>query len=772
MCAILCNPYTANSQGKNIPDANIVGHVISKSGKIHLPYITIGIEGTNIATMTDATGHYLLKNLPEGELSIVAACLGYKTISRKVIISKAEIIEINFEMEEDALNLDGTIVSATKNETNKKTSSTIVNVLSSKLFSTVSSNTLSESICFQPGVRVENSCANCGAVQLRINGLEGQYTQMLLDSAPIFSSLAGVYGLEQLPVSMIERVEVIRGGGSALFGSNAIGGVVNIITKEPLRNSVTLSESLNVFGKNSIDNNTSLNGSFVSDDYKTGVYLFGLIRNRSAYDRNGDGFSDIPELNSSTLGFRAYRKINTRSKLTAEYHHIGEYRRGGDRLDLQPHEAEIAEQTRHNIDGGSLRYDFFSKDSRHLLSVHTAMQHIDRKSYYGTNMNPDAYGNTKDLSVNSGIHYTWKINRLIWSPSDLSFGIEYNYNALHDNMLGYGRELKQNTSIIGGYIQNEWKNETVNLLAGARIDKHNLMKNPVISPRINIRYTPVDWIGLRASYSSGFRAPQAFNEDLHIEAVGGTVSIIRLAPDLKPEYSHSLSASADFYHNFGRVQTNLLVEGFYTRLNNVFELINTETFDSYGNLIFERTNTSGAQVTGLNTELMIGIPEIFDIQIGYTFQKSLFLKDFEWSTDIVPQRNMFRSPDHYAYITSNFHIWKTLKLSVYGNVTGPMLVQHTSTGENIPDSEKWTETFADAGLNLSYEFKISGNFRIETNAGVKNMFDQFQKDLDYGATKDAGYIYGSDYATHLACRGQIQVIMTQLIGTNQTEKTE
>ena len=103
---------------------------------------------------------------------------------------------------------------------------------------------------------------------------------------------------------------------------------------------------------------------------------------------------------------------------------------------------------------------------------------------------------------------------------------------------------------------------------------------------------------------------------------------------------------------------------------------------------------------------------------------------------------MFRSPDHYAYITSNFHIWKTLKLSVYGNVTGPMLVQHTSTGENIPDSEKWTETFADAGLNLSYEFKISGNFRIETNAGVKNMFDQFQKDLDYGATKDAGYIYG------------------------------
>lgn len=83
---------------------------------------------------------------------------------------------------------------------------------------------------FQSGLRVETNCGNCGTTQLRINGLEGQYSQVLLDSRPIFSSLASVYGLEQLPVAMIERVEVIRGGGSALFGANAIGGVVNIIT--------------------------------------------------------------------------------------------------------------------------------------------------------------------------------------------------------------------------------------------------------------------------------------------------------------------------------------------------------------------------------------------------------------------------------------------------------------------------------------------------------------------------------------------------------------
>lgn len=145
--------------------------------------------------------------------------------------------------------MDMVVVSATRNETNKKQSATIVNVASGKLFENTGSSNLAETMRFQPGLRVENTCGNCGAVQLRINGLEGQYSQILLDSNPVFSSLSGVYGMELLPVSMIERVEVIRGGGSALFGSNAIGGVVNIITKEPLRNSLNISHTSNINDK-------------------------------------------------------------------------------------------------------------------------------------------------------------------------------------------------------------------------------------------------------------------------------------------------------------------------------------------------------------------------------------------------------------------------------------------------------------------------------------------------------------------------------------------
>lgn len=727
---------------RGIPDANVVGHVLDKVTGEHLPFITISVKGTMINTMTDATGHYFLKDLPKGTFEIEASCMGYKKTSRTVSIDGSNTQEVNFELEEDVLNIDEVVVSSTKNVTDKKTSSTIVNVMSEKVFEAVSSNTLSESIAFQPGVRVESTCANCGSVQLRINGLEGQYTQMLLDSRPIFSSLSAVYGLEQLPVSMIERVEVIRGGGSALFGANAIGGVVNIITKEPLRNSLSLSHNINILENGALDNNTALNGSYVSADNKTGVYIFGMLRDRNPYDRNGDGFSDIPVLNSQTIGFRGYHKLSAYSKLTAEYHHISEYRRGGDSLDLPPHEALIAEQTRHSIDGGSLSYDLMTPDGKHAFGAHVAAQGISRSSYYGADRNPDAYGQTRDLSVNAGAQYTYKFSKLLWSPSDLSAGVEYNYNDLHDIILGYGRDMKQKVWNAGAYLQNEWKSDKLNLLIGVRADKHSLMDEMVFSPRFNLRYSPVDWIGLRLSYSSGFRAPQAFNEDLHIEAIGGTVSVIELDPDLRPEYSHSVSGSVDLYRQAGRFQFNLLVEGFYTRLNDMFDLVNTGMFDNYGNLVFERVNANGADIAGLNVEFMAGIPDVFDVQMGYTFQKSTYLEDFEWSEDVAPQRNMFRAPDHYAYLASNFYIWKSLKLNLFGNFTGPMLVQHVSTGEGIPDSEKWTEAFVDLGFKVSYDFKITNSFVLEVNAGMKNVLDQYQKDLDFGATKDAGYIYG------------------------------
>ena len=548
-------------------DANIVGHILDKNTKEHLPYITVALKGTTIGTVTDATGHYFLKNLPEGNFVLEVSSVGYKTVRRNVTLKKGRTLEEDFEIEEDAVALDGVVVSANRNETTRRLAPTLVNVVDLKIFENTNSTTLAQGLSFQPGVRVESNCQNCGFQQVRINGLDGPYTQILLDSRPIFSALSGVYGIEQIPASMIERVEVMRGGGSALFGSSAIAGTINIITKEPMRNSGMLSHTITGIGDgDAFDNSTALNASLVTDDQRAGLYIFGQNRHRSAYDHDGDGYSEIPKIHGQTIGFRSFLKTTTYSKLTFEYHHMEEFRRGGDLLNRPPHEANVAEQTEHSINGGGLKFDYFSPNEKHRFNVFASAQHINRDSYYGGGQDPNAYGNTTDLNWMAGSQYVYSFGKCIFMPADLTAGIEFNQDKLEDNMWGYHRTVDQKVNIGSAFFQNEWKNEHWGFLIGGRLDKHNLIDHVIFSPRANLRYNPTENINLRFSYSSGFRAPQAFDEDLHVENVGGNVAMVELADNLKEERSQSLSASADIYHRFGAFQVNFLVEGFYTKL--------------------------------------------------------------------------------------------------------------------------------------------------------------------------------------------------------------
>lgn len=729
-----------NPQNRNTSDANIHGHILDAKTKQHIPYVVLSLKGTTYATGTDASGHYFLKNLPEGNYILVAEVIGYKKAEKSVKLVRNKSIEVNFTLEEEALSMNEVVVSATRNETNKKNTATIVNVASAKLFENTASSNLAESMAFQPGLRVENTCGNCGAVQLRINGLEGQYSQVLLDSNPIFSSLAGVYGLEQLPVAMIERVEVIRGGGSALFGSNAIGGVVNIITKEPLRNSLSLANTTNLIEGKTAEFNTSFNGSFVSDNHRAGVYLFGMVKSRDAHDYNDDGFSDILKMDSKTLGFRGYYKTSAHSKLTAEYHHIGEYRRGGDNIDQPPHMADIAEDVRHQINGGSLRFNYFAPNSRHFADVYVSSQGIKRNSYYGTGKDPNAYGITNDITITAGAQYSYVFEKCLFMPAQFTVGAEYSYNDLDDHSIGFDRKIMQTVRTAGVYLQNEWQSDKVNFVIGGRFDKHNMMEKIIFSPRANLRYSPIEDIGLRVSYSSGYRAPQAFDEDLHIDAVNNQSSIIVLDENLRPEYSHSFSASADLYHNFGKLQTNLLVEGFYTILDDVFALAKTGENEA-GYILQTRYNAAGAEVKGLTAELKLGIPSVFEWQMGYTFQRSRYDEPEEWSENVEPQRRMFRTPDHYAYFTASADITKRFKASIFGNYTGRMLVQHNA-GYIENDRDELTPQFFDAGLKLSYTFSLSDTINLEINGGMKNIFDSYQDDIDRGPFRDSVYVYG------------------------------
>ncbi len=365
-------------------DANVYGHVVDRKSGEHIAYATIYIKGTTIGTTTDNTGHYFLKNLPEGKFTLEVKCMGFKPVEKTITIKKDATQELNFELLTDDVALDEVVVSANRSETKRRLAPNLVSVIGSKMFDITQSTCLAKGLNFQPGVRTEDDCQNCGFTQVRINGLDGHYSQILVDSRPIFSSLNGVYGLEQIPTNMIDRVEVVRGGGSALFGASAIGGTINIITKEPIRNSASFGHTFMAQGgANSFDNVTTGNVSLVTDDNKAGVYAYGQTRTRQSYDHDGDGYTELPELKSQTFGLNSYLRLSPYSKLSLQYHGIHEFRRGGNKLDLPPHEANITEQVEHNIQGGGLTYNFYSPDEKNRLSAYFSFQTTSRKSYYG-----------------------------------------------------------------------------------------------------------------------------------------------------------------------------------------------------------------------------------------------------------------------------------------------------------------------------------------------------------------------------------------------------
>ena len=735
-------------------DANVYGHVIDTKTGEHLPYVIIQLKGTTIGTTTDKTGHFFLKNLPEGTFVIEAKYMGYTVQSQRITIKHDTSKELNFKLEPSDMNLDEVVVSANRSETQRRLAPNLVNVIGGKLFDITQSTCLAQGLNFQPGVRTEDNCQNCGFTQVRINGLDGHYSQILVDSRPVFSSLNGVYGLEQIPANMIDRVEVVRGGGSALFGASAIGGTINIITKEPIRNSASFGHTfMSQGGANSFDNVTTGNVSLVTDDNKAGVYAYGQTRTRQGYDHDGDGYTELPELNNQTFGLNSYLRLSPYSKLSLQYHGIHEFRRGGNKLDQAPHEANIAEQVEHNIQGGGLTYNFYSPDEKNRLSAYFSFQTTARKSYYGgigegTEEDKEtaekAYGTTHDFTYVAGTQYVHSFDKLLFMPSDLTLGAEYNFDGLKDVILGYDRNFKQDVRIGSFFFQNEWKNKQWSFLLGGRLDKHNLVDHVIFSPRANLRFNPTENVNLRITYAGGFRAPQAFDEDLHVGVVGGDRLVTVLADNLKEERSNSFSLSADLYHKFGNVQTNLLIEGFYTDLNNVFALRQLDQPDAQGNTVQERYNAYGAKVFGLNLEGKAMFTRWFTLQAGLTLQQSHYDEAIAWNDEVPEQKykKMMRTPNTYGYFTASFNPVKRFTASVTGNYTGSMLVGHSAgSGVEEPVAVN-TPKFMEVNMKLSYDFTIYKYLTLQVNGGIQNITNAYQKDFDKGWNRDSAYIYG------------------------------
>ncbi|MFO8000450.1 MAG: TonB-dependent receptor [Marinilabilia sp.] len=746
----------------NPPTTSLEGRVTANGQP--LPNATVQVKSTMIGTAANKEGEFNIE-VPEGEQTIVIRALGYKPKEKKLDINAGESHELTIDVEEDILGLEQVVVTADRNSEKRKESSVIVNTVDNAMLEAIQSANLSEGLAFSPGLRIENNCGNCGANSLRMNGMDGPYTQILINGRPIFSGLAAVYGLELIPANMIERVEVVRGGGSALYGSNAIAGTVNVLTREPNKNQYSIStqnEHIGSFYDQAdpvSEQQVNFNATLSDKDNKNGLALYGSIRDRQPFDANDDGFSELSEISNTTVGAQWSLRTSNKSKIVTDFFHIREDRRGGDQFDSPLHEAQIAEAAEHKINSGNLSWHLFTGPDQQL-TTYLAAQDIQRDSYYGAGQALDAYGNTKDLTYTAGTQY-----KILTGRGDIIAGVEVNGGDLLDKKLGY-REFSvdestmevteeevpartiadQETLVSGGFAQIEQRFGELSVSGGLRLDHYNItdnvtgnkLSNNVLSPRITMLYGLSRPLQFRTSYAKGYRAPQIFDEDLHIETSDSRRVIHKNDPDLKQETSHSYTGSISYITGGTTTNLELMAEFFHTRLNDPFAN-EIGTPDADGKVVYTRVNEEeGATVQGVNLEAQWVASSSLDLSSGFTFQTSEYGAPQDFG-----ETRFFRTPDQYGYFNINWNPESPWEFSTDATYTGQMLVPYFGPLADNPEEGflKESDPFFDWSVKVTYCIETNlGEFDLF--AGTKNIFNSYQSDFDTGKDRDPGYIYG------------------------------
>jgi len=515
-------------------------------------------------------------------------------------------------------------------------------------------------------------------------------------------------------------------------------------------------------GSPALDNTVNFNTSLISSDSETGLALFGYYRDRNSFDANNDSFTEITELQNATIGGRLFHRFSDKNRLSVDFFNINEKRRGGDKLDYPLHQSNIAEAVDHSIKTGALNFEqFFRKQD--LFSIYIAGQHISRDSYYGAEQSLSDYGKTFDFSYTIGSQYNADFN-----TSKLIFGIENTGAWLEDYKLGYPdydnaiieNEIiveipntdnltiaDQKTYTLGAFAQYELNWNLLSFTVGGRFDHYAVedfqkdgsnKRGNVFSPRLNLLYNVQDYLQARISYSQGYRSPQIFDEDLHIETSGSRQVIHKNDPSLKQETSYSFMASLDFNKQIKNTFLGVLLEGFYTKLNNPFVNEFSEP-DEFGTVVYTRINAeNGATVTGINLEINFIPDNVFSLQSGLTFQSSKYDEIQEFN-----EKRFFRTPNNYGYFTLNWDLSKIFGISATGNYTGKMLAPYFGPEISNPEEGELRETanYFDLGLKFRYNYNFNGA-SLQLFTGVKNILNSYQNDFDKGINRDPGYVYG------------------------------
>ncbi|MCW5909090.1 MAG: TonB-dependent receptor [Chitinophagales bacterium] len=694
----------------------------------------VHLKETGQSTVTDSTGKFTFANVPEGKYTVIARLLGYEELVQRIEVKPTQT-SFTFRVKQADNTMQEVVVTGNLREMKKSESPVPVEIYSSKFFLKNPTPNVFEAMTMVNGVRPQLNCNVCNTGDIHINGMEGPYTMVLIDGMPIVSSLSTIYGLSGIPNSMIERVEVVKGPASSLYGSEAMAGLINIITKNPLKAPLL---SADVFATSYGEVNADLGVSLKLGRNVSTLLGLNYFNLPAKWDLNKDGFTDVTLQNRfSVFNKWEFRKNEKQSSIAVRY--LFEDRWGGQ---LNWNKSFRGSDSLYGESILTHRFELIGNTQlpvKEKINLQYSYNYHNQNSYYGV----------VPFMAKQHVAFTqlyWDKN---WNEAHyLTTGASFRYIFYDDNTVGTKTETSektqnkpQHTYLPGIFSQYEFRpSEKHRLLLGLRYD-YNLTHGSIFSPRLSYKWSPTKNDIIRFNFGNGYRVVNLFTED-HA-ALSGSREVI-IAEALKPEQSYNGNINYQRHTNFRKGFMVTDVSGFYTHFVN--KIIGD--FDSDPNKIIY-TNLKGYAVSAgatLNTEVQFDFP--LRISAGITYNK-VYRVDKD-STGKKYQTMQIHAPEWSGTYAVSYTFTKAqVTLDWNGQWSGPMRLP-VLPNDFRPKYSPWH-----CLMNIQATKKF--NFGLEIYAGIKNLLnfmpqnplmrphDPFNKTADDAETNPNGYVFDTAY---------------------------
>nr|WP_294875009.1 TonB-dependent receptor [uncultured Pedobacter sp.] len=738
LLSILSMLFVINAMGQT---GSISGKIISE--ELPLALVNIRIEGTQLITQTDSMGNYTLSKVKSGTYRVQASAIGFRKMVKTITLKNDESSVLNFDLSNLQNDLDEVVVTGTLKEVKRLESPVPVEVYTPGYFKKNPTPSIFEALQNVNGVRPQLNCNICNTGDIHINGLEGPYTMILIDGMPIVSSLSTVYGLSGIPNSLVEQIEIVKGPASSLYGSEAVGGLINIITKKP-ENAPLLSADF--FATDYQEYNADLGFKFNLG--KKAIALTGVnyFKYGNPVDHNHDNFTDVTLQDRISVFQKWTFERKNKQIFTLGARYMYEDRWGGEM------------QWNKSFRGGDQVYgeSIYTKRWELIGNYQLPVKEKIFLAFSYNEHNQDSRYGTTSYIAEQKIGFT----QLTWDKKihnhDLLLGTALRYTFYDDNTAattGLNQAIAKNTWLPGIFVQDEITLSAKHkFLAGFRYD-YNSVHGNIFTPRVAYKWNINDNNILRLNAGTGFRVVNIFTED-HAALTGART--VEIPNELKPEktYNVNLNYLKKIYADNG---TFLGLEGsaFYTYFDN--RIIGD--FDTDPNKIIYDNLDGYAVSKGLSANVDVAFNNGLKVIVGATYQDVASFEHGIKKQQILTEK--FSGNWAVSYKIKAFN----LAIDYTGNIYSPMRLPLLSDLD--PRKE-----FSPVWSIQNIQFTFSGFNRFELYGGIKNLLnwtpnkgnpfiiaranDPFDKHVEfdkngqvmvtadnpYGLTFDPSYVYG------------------------------